>query len=193
MRWDKTVFIRKQSSRQTTIAWMVTVVVAGVIAVLATRAEARSSSNLTEAGVVAIFDLANTADIETGAMGEQRASNKEVKDFGTMLRQVHTEVRQKGRDLAKKLGVTPAMPAGNTMAADHTAAVERLKKLRGVEFDRAFLQHEQAFHSAVLAAVKSTLLPAIENKELKDFVTSLGPAFEAHRQMAEHLEKKLSK
>jgi hypothetical protein len=45
----------------------------------------------------------------------------------------------------------------------------------------------------VLEAVKTALLPAIRNKELKDFVTSLGPAFEAHRLMAEHLEKKLAK
>jgi putative membrane protein len=193
MRWNNTMFIKQQRSHRYTGVILAALVVAGIIAFVATRAEARPSANLTEAGVVAIFDLANTADIETGALGEQRASNKEVREYGTMLRQVHTEVRQKGRDLAKKLGVTPALPAGNTMAADHAAAVQRLKKLSGAEFDRAFLQHEQAFHTAVLDAVKSTLLPAIQNKELKDFVTSLGPAFEAHRLMAEHLEKKVAK
>lgn len=193
MRWNNTMFMKQQRRPSSTLAILAVVIVVGVIAFVVTRAEARAPANLTEAGVVAIFDLANTADIETGTLGEQRASNKEVKDYGTMLRQVHTEVRQKGRDLAAKLGVSPAMPAGNTMAADHAAAVERLKKLKGAEFDRAFLRHEEAFHAAVLAAVKSTLLPAIQNRELKDFVTSLGPAFEAHRLMAEHLERKLAK
>lgn len=42
------------------------------------------------------FDLANTADVETGQLGAERASNKEVPDYATMLAQVHTEVRQKG-------------------------------------------------------------------------------------------------
>ncbi len=153
---------------------------------------AQQAQPLTDAGIVAIFDLANTADIETGRLGAQRAQSKEVRDYGTMLAQVHTEVRQKGRDLAKKLGVTPALPKGDRMAEQHTSALERLGKLQGAEFDRAFLQHEQAYHTAVLDAVKATLLPAIKNQELKDFVTSLAPAFEAHRLAAENLEKKLS-
>lgn len=148
---------------------------------------------LDDAAIVAIFDLANTADIETGALGARQAQNTEVREYGTMLSQVHTEVRQKGRDLATRLGVTPALPADNDMARDHAAAMARLRALKGADFDRAFLQHEQAFHAAVIAAVKGTLLPAIRNQELKDFVTSLAPAFEAHRVMAAHLEQKLAK
>jgi putative membrane protein len=148
---------------------------------------------LNDAGIVAIFDLANTADIETGNLGRGHASDPEVREYATMLARVHTEVRQKGRDLAKRLGVTPTLPAGNTMAADHAAAVARLRPLSGAAFDRAFLEHERTFHAAVIAAVSNTLLPAISNQELKEFVTSLAPAFEAHRAMAEHLEKKLAK
>lgn len=155
------------------------------------RAQVQQAPALNDAAIVAIFDLANTADIETGKLGAQRAQSKEVRDYGTMLAQVHTEVRQKGRDLAKKLGVTPALPRGDQSAQQHAAAMEKLGKLNGAEFDRAFLQHEQAYHTAVLNAVKTTLLPAIQNQELKDFVTSLAPAFEAHRLAAENLEKKL--
>src|SRR5688572_2480562 len=162
------------------------------VAVAANRAGARQETpQLDDAAIVAIFDLANTADIETGKLGAERGQNKEVRDYGTMLSQVHTEVRQKGRDLAAKLGVSPKLPADNTMLKDHQAAIAKLRALRGAEFDRAFLAHEQAFHIAVLDAVKTTLLPAIKNQELKDFVTSLAPAFEAHRLMAEHLEKKV--
>ena len=167
-------------------------------AVVANRTDARTedsapaTSALDDAGIVAIFDLANTADIETGRLGAERAHTKEVKDYAIMLSQVHTEVRQKGRDLAKKLGVTPKLPEGNTMLRDHQAAMERLRLLTGPAFERAFLEHEQAFHAAVIDAVKNTLLPAIENQELRDFVASLAPAFEAHRVMAEHLQKKIA-
>lgn len=182
--------------RKTAVAVAVLSAIA-IIVTAATRASARSDAAaappLDDAAIVAIFDLANTADIESGTLGAQRAQSKDVRDYGTMLAQVHTEVRQKGRDLAKKLGVTPVLPADNTMGKDHAAAMARLGKLSGAEFDRAFVAHEQAFHKAVLDAVKGTLLPAIENQELKDFVTSLAPAFEAHRVMAEHLEKKLAR
>jgi len=169
------------------------VVMAVAASALATQAFAgpRAEPALTEAGVVAIFDLANTADIETGRLAAERAESKDVRDFGRMLSDVHTAVRQQGRDLAKKLGVTPALPADDKMADGHAAVMKRLSALKGAEFDRAFLAHEKDFHIAVLSAVNSTLLPAIANKELKDFVTSLAPAFDSHRLMAENLEKKL--
>jgi putative membrane protein len=146
---------------------------------------------LDDAGIVAIFDLANTADIETGQLAMQRGHSKEVRDFGRMLVDAHTAVRQNGRDLAKKLGVIPALPAGDQSAEQHASVMQRLRSLSGVEFDRAFTQHELDFHTAVLSAVKGTLLPAIQNRELKDFVTSLAPAFEAHRLGAQNLRNKL--
>lgn len=173
----------------------VSAVVAAVAAgALATQAFARpraESPALDQPAVIAIFDLANTADIETGRLAAERAENKEVRDFGKMLGDVHTAVRQQGRDLAKKLGVTPVLPKDDKMAEGHAAVMKRLSALKGAEFDRAFLAHEKAFHAAVLDAVKTSLLPAISNQELKDFVTSLAPAFESHRLMAEHLEQKL--
>jgi putative membrane protein len=166
-------------------------IAAAFAALVGTRAEARSVVALDDATIVAIFDAANTADIETGSLGAERAATKEVRDYGTMLAQVHVVVRQKGRDLAAKLGVTPTPPKNDQAARDHAAALERLRAVKGLEFDRAFLEHEQAYHAAVLSAVKSTLLPAIRNQELKDFVVSLAPAFEAHRLAAENLLKKL--
>ncbi|MEX2154050.1 MAG: DUF4142 domain-containing protein [Gemmatimonadaceae bacterium] len=170
-------------------------IAAVTIGILATRAETRAapeSPALDDAAIVAIFDLANKADIETGLLATKRATSKEIRDFGRMLSDVHTAVRQQGGELAKKLAVVPVLPNGDQSAAQHAAVMARLEKLSGAEFDRAFLQHEQAFHAAVIAAVHSTLLPAIQNQELKKFVTSLAPAFEAHRLAAENLEKKLS-
>ena len=141
--------------------------------------------------IVAIFDAANTADIETGALGAKKGTTKDIRDYGRMLSDVHTAVRQQGRDLAKKLGVTPTPPAGDQSAKDHAAAMQKLESLKGAAFDRAFLEHEQAYHAAVLKAVGGTLLPAIQNAELKKFVTDLAPAFEAHRLQAENLLKKV--
>ena len=142
--------------------------------------------------IVAIFDHANTADIETGRVATQRGHSKEVRQFGAMLARDHAMVRQQGRDLAQKLGVTPTPPSGDQSAKDQAALIRRLSGLRGAEFDRAFLQHEVQFHKDVIAAIKTTLLPAIRNEELKALVVKVAPAFEAHRQMAENLGKQLA-
>lgn len=160
-------------------------------AVPGSTARAQDAS-LDDATIVAIFDAANTADIETGALAEQRGSTKEVRDFGAMLARDHKMVRQQGRDLAAKLGVTPTPPKDDQGAKDHAAAMTRLRSLKGGEFNRAFLQHEAAFHQAVIDAVTGTLLPAIQNPELKALVEKVAPAFQAHMVMAQELEKKIA-
>jgi putative membrane protein len=147
---------------------------------------------LDDATIVAIFDNANTADIETGKLAAERGHAKEVRQFGAMLARDHAMVRQQGRDLAKKLGVTPTPPKGDQSARDQAAVIRRLSALRGAEFDRAFLQREVQFHKDVIAAIDSTLLPAIKNQELRALVVKVAPAFQAHLTMAENLDKQLA-
>jgi putative membrane protein len=141
---------------------------------------------LDDATIVAIFDNANTVDIETGKLAAQRGHSNEVRQFGAMLARDHEMVRQQGRDLAKKLGVTPTPPAGDQSAQDQAAVIRRLRDLRGAEFDRAFLQREVQFHKDVIAAIETTLLPAIKNEELRALVVKVVPAFQAHLAMAEN-------
>jgi putative membrane protein len=141
--------------------------------------------------IVAIFDAANTWDMETGALAVKRGSAQAVRDFGKQLSGDHRMVRQQGRDLAAKLHVTPTPPANFGMAADHDAAVKKLSGLSGKEFDRAFLQHEVAFHKAVLDAVTTTLMPALRNQDVKDLVNKVAPAFNAHMVAAQNLLDKM--
>ncbi|MGQ0646776.1 MAG: DUF4142 domain-containing protein [Gemmatimonadaceae bacterium] len=149
-------------------------------------------ATLDDPTIVAIFDAANTADIETGQLATERGQSKEVRDFGAMLVRDHLHVRQLGRDLANKLGVTPTPPKDDQSVKDHAATMARLRGLQGVAFDRAFLQHEVAFHKAVIDAIRSTLLPAIKNDELKALVMKVAPAFEAHMLAAQNFEKRLA-
>jgi putative membrane protein len=142
--------------------------------------------------IVAIFDAANTADIETGQLAADRGQSKEVREFGAMLVRDHKAVRGQGRDLAARLGVTPTPPADDASARSHAKAMKELRAKNGAAFDHAFLQHEAAFHKSVIDAVKSTLLPAINNAELKDLVVKVAPAFQAHMLAAESLDRKLS-
>jgi len=137
--------------------------------------------------IVAIFDAANTWDVQTGELAESRGSSKAVRDFGAMLARDHKAVRQQGRDLAAKLHVTPTPPKDFALARTHTDAMRKLRGLHGKAFDSAFLENEVAFHQAVLDAVSNTLLPATKNAELKDLEQKVAPAFAAHRDAAKNL------
>jgi putative membrane protein len=174
------------------VAAIAVTVASGMFSVASHAQAPKAAPKLDDPTIVAIFDAANTWDIETGQIAEKKGSNKEVRDFGAMLARDHKMVRQQGRDLAKKLNVTPTPPKDFAMAKDHEAAVKKLNGLSGKEFDRAFLQHEVDYHKAVLDAVTTTLLPALQNQEVRDLVTKVAPAFTAHMQAAQNLLNKQS-
>lgn len=143
-------------------------------------------AGLNDAVIVGIFDAANTWDISTGTLASTRASQAGVKEFGAMLARDHKGVQQQGRDLAKKLGVTPTPVAGDfALKKDYDATMTKLNGLSGAAFDRAFLEHEVAYHKAVIDAVTTQFLPAIKNPELKAFVGKVAPAFDAHMKAAQ--------
>jgi putative membrane protein len=172
------------------------IVAAGMALPLLTAAAVRTpspaGSALDDPTIVAIFDAANTADIETGRLAAERGASQEVRQFGAMLARDHTQVRQQGRDLAAKLHVTPTPPADDQSAKAHAETMAKLRSLKGAEFDRAFLQHEYTFHRDVIDAIQKTLLPAIQNAELKALVVKVAPAFQAHMEMAQQLEHQLA-
>ena len=156
------------------------------------QAQQAGNAKLNDPTIVAIFDAANTWDIQTGDLAMKKGSTKAVRDFGAMLARDHTAVRQQGRDLAKKLSVTPTPPKDFAMAKDHAAAMQKLESLSGKDFDKAFLQHEVDFHKAVIDAVTTTLLPALQNQQVKDLVTKVAPAFQAHELAAQNMLNKMS-
>lgn len=155
-------------------------------------AQAKSSAPaIDDAAIVGIFDIANTWDIATGSLAATKASSKEVKDFGAMLARDHKVVQDSGRALAGKLKVNPTpVPADFPLKVQHEAAMKKLQGLSGAAFDQAFLEHEVAFHKAVIDAVNTAFLPAIKSVELKAFVQKIAPAFVAHQVAAEQLLKK---
>jgi putative membrane protein len=145
------------------------------------------AQKLDDPTIVAIFDAANTWDIEASTLGAQRTKNADVAKLAHMFVHDHTAVRQQGRDLAKKLGVVPTPPKDFPLAQSHTNAMATLKSTDAAGFDRAYLTNEVAYHKAVIDAINSTLLPAIQNAELKTLVVQVAPAFQAHMLAAQAL------
>ena len=165
---------------------------AGLVFITPVRVAAQGAK-LDDPTIIAIFDAANTWDMETGALAAKKGTSREVREFGAMLERDHRVVRQQGRDLVKKLGVQPTAPKDFAMAKDHATALHTLHARSGPAFDRAFLEHEVAFHKAVIDAVTTTLLPALQNAEARALVTKVAPAFQAHMAAAQNLLDKQPK
>ena len=82
--------------------------------------------------------------------------------------------------------MTPTPPKPDESAKDHAAVMKKLNGLKGAEFDKAFLQNEVAL-SRCGDRRRDGTLPAIQNAELKQLVTTVAPAFVAHRDAAKNM------
>ena len=75
---------------------------------------------------------------------------------------------------------------------DYAASLNKLKGLKGTEFDVAFVAREIDHHTKMLDAVENKFLPAAQNPELKALLTELKPSLQSHLDQARALEKKLA-
>ncbi len=178
---------------RTTVRHITTALTISTLAMATLSAQTAKPAPLDDPTIVAIFDAANTWDMETGHLAIKRGTTKEIREFGAMLERDHLGVRKMGRDLAAKLHVTPTPPKPFAMATDHASAMRTLRASKASAFDRAFLTHEVAYHKAVIDAVTTTLLPALHNAEVKALVTKVAPAFQAHMLAAQAMLDKLPK
>jgi putative membrane protein len=157
---------------------------------LAGSGQARAGQ-LDDGQILGIYIQVNSFDIETALLGSAQGGSDEVRSLARHVVSDHSGVRQAVYGLAEKCHVTPTLPPErNAAGLDHAKALARLQGLKGADFDRAYVQHEVAFHRAAIAAVKTALLPSAQCADLKAHFSQVLPAFEHHLQQTEALAAK---
>jgi putative membrane protein len=145
-----------------------------------------------DAEIAHIVVTANAVDVDAGKLAKTRTKNSEVKKFAQQMITDHTAVNKQAAALAKKLGVTPQPnPTSADLKKGGDQNVAQLKKLKGDEFDRHYIDHEVAYHQAVLDAIDKVLVPNAQNAELKALIEKVRPAIAAHLEHAKMIQKQL--
>src|SRR5581483_360405 len=76
----------------------------------------------------------NLAEVQMGKLAQQNGASDEVKSFGKMLETDHGQANTKAKQVADEMKVTaPTEPS-----AKQKKSYDRLSKLHGAAFDRAF-------------------------------------------------------
>lgn len=155
---------------------------------------AAEGGNPNDAQIAAIVVAANQVDIDAGKFAEHKAQAKDVKAFAQRMITDHTGVNKSATELVQKLHVTPeANDTSRNLEHGGEQNLANLKKLDGAAFDKAYIDHEVAYHEAVLSAVDKTLIPNAQNAELKALLVKVRPAFVAHLEHAKQLQSTLAK
>ena len=161
------------------------------LAVFAAPALAQSPS---DAQIASIVVTANQVDIDAGKLAESKGSNADIKAFGKQMVTDHTGVNKQAVALVTKLKVMPEdNPTSQSLKKGGEVNVKNLKALSGAAFDRAYIEHEVAYHQQVIDALDKTLIPSAQNAELKSLLVSVRPAFVAHLEHAKMVQATVGK
>lgn len=167
--------------------------VLGATTIVAALALSARAADFNDAQIAAIALAANQVDIDAGELAASKGSSKEVKEFGRTMATDHAGVNKVAIDLTTKLKVTPEESwTSESVKADGKKTLERLKKLNGPEFDKAYVDNEVTFHQMVLNAVDKVLIPNATDPEINALLVKVRPAFVAHLEHAKHLQASLS-
>jgi putative membrane protein len=167
------------------------IVIAGSLLLPAAGASAQA---VTDAQIASIVVTANQVDIDAGKVGKEMSSGADVKKFAEQMITDHTGVNKQAVELVTKLNVTPEdNPTSQRLKAGGEKNVANLKTLKGAAFDKAYIDHEVAYHQQVIDAVDKTLIPSAKNAELKALLVKVRPAFVAHLEHAKHIQSSLAK
>ena len=162
--------------------------------VLALGATSAWAAGPTDAQIAAIVVTANQVDIDAGKLAVSRAHSKDVKDFAQRMITDHSAVNKSATELVERLHVTPEPnPTSESLQKGGDENLAKLKTLSGAAFDKAYIDHEVAYHEAVISALDKTLIPSAQNAELKALLVKVRPAFVAHLDMAKQIQSGLSK
>ncbi len=142
----------------------------------------------TDPQIAHIAYTAGQIDIEAAKQALSKSKNKDVRAFAEGMVSDHTAVNKKALDLVKKLKVTPE--DNDTSRALSKAAADKraeLSKLKGADYDKAYMANEVAFHATVNGAVETTLIPSASNPDLKSLLETGLKIFQGHQQHAQQV------
>jgi putative membrane protein len=115
------------------------------------------------------------AEIELGRLAESRGASAQVRDFGRMMVQQHSQANQELMTIAQRIGVTPPSSLSPTAQAVQT----RLQQTQGAEFDRQYVEHQAVAHLEQRALFQFAANNA-QNVELRGFAQRTLPVIERH-------------
>ena len=123
-------------------------------------------------------------EVRLGEVASQKASAAEVKELGAMMVKDHSKANDELKDLAGKKGVT--LPA--ELDSKHQGTVDRLSKLSGEEFDKAYVNEMITAHKKDVSEFEKASKSAAD-ADVKGWAGKTLPTLQAHLQHVQGMKK----
>ncbi len=146
------------------------------------QAERATSGQLSSSDRQFIIKTAqgSMAEVALGKLAQERGSSDQVKDLGKQLEQDHQKSFQELQRIASSKGVDLPQSPDKKQEAVH----DRLSKLSGEQFDRAFLKEVQQDHSKDIKEYERESQRS-KDPDVKQYASSTLPDLHRHHDLAQ--------
>lgn len=143
-----------------------------------------------DAQILAIMIDASQVDIDAGKLAQFKSKDPEVLYFAHRMVADHGVAVDSAAALMAALKLKPqGNPTSQRLKEEGEKNTERLRPLRGAAFDRAYIEHELAYHGQVLDIIDNLLLPNAQDEGVKHLLAKARPAFFSHVLHARRLQE----
>ncbi len=157
------------------------------------QASAQEVADMSDLEYAHIAYTADNIDIRYAHLALALSENPDIHEFANTMIRDHTAVNAAALGLLEKLGATAQDNAfSQTLNANAEKIIDNLSQLRGAEFDAAYAANELAYHQAVNELVENTMIPNIDNAEVKALFEQGLEIFKAHEGHAEVMVESLN-
>lgn len=149
---------------------------------------------LTDGQIVHIMKTADEGEVGLAKVAKDRAENKDVKEYAKQMFDVHKKSEKQGKDVAKKAKIEVTKNDTSKTMEDMVDIQEKdLKKLKGADFDKAYIGQQITMHKQLLDDLNQKLIPAAQSPELKSYLETTKSQVERHLSRAQEIQNTLSK
>jgi putative membrane protein len=124
------------------------------------------------------------AEVKLGQLAEQKGSSPEVKNFGRRMVQDHSKASNELKDVTSKENI----PLPNEMDKSDQATYDRLSKLSGDAFDRAYARDMVKDHSKDVSEFQKEAKNG-KDESIKNFAAQTLPTLQNHLDQARQMEQ----
>ena len=128
------------------------------------------------------------AEVAHGQLAAQKGASADVKQFGQRMVDDHSKANDELKGWASSNSVTLPTEIGK----QHQAMQDRLSKLEGEAFDRAYMSHMVPAHAKAVAATQRQAKSGM-NADLKAWAAKTLPTLQEHHKLARDVNSKLAK
>lgn len=143
------------------------------------QAKANNSGAMSDQEFIKKAAQVDLAEVQMAQLAQQKSQDEHVKQMAQQILNDHQQNEEKVKQLAQKNNVTlPDQPD-----AKHQAKLQKLQKLDGAQFDKAFLKAQAKGHQKTVNLFKQQAQNA-KDPDVKSYAQETLPKLEQHLEMA---------